>query len=108
MHQASSVLRGQLSCLVPATTDLDAKRGAARGQACTTASRSPSMGQSAAGAEGIAITWFPSVPWLGGFVYRRPKRVARRRDRREAPKDLDARDLPAVVIGDVIVVLNPT
>jgi hypothetical protein len=59
-------------------------------------------------AEGIAVTWFPSVPWLGGFVYRRPKRVARRRDRQEAPKDLDARDLPGVVIGDVIVVLNPT
>jgi len=44
---------------------------------------------------------------LGGFVYRPRERKARRRDRRVPPAGMDARSLPAVTIGEFVVVLNP-
>ncbi|MFU8889938.1 MAG: hypothetical protein ACNA8N_15190 [Trueperaceae bacterium] len=57
--------------------------------------------------EGIAVTWCEREVTLGGFVYRPPERQARRRDRRAPPAGLDARSLPAVTIGEFVVVLNP-
>lgn len=57
--------------------------------------------------EGIAVTWCEVDLAIGGFVYRPPRRTGRRRDPRAAPSDLDARGLPSVTIGDLVVVLNP-
>ncbi len=57
--------------------------------------------------EGIAVTWCEGEVTLGGFVYRPGERQARRRDRRAPPAGLDARSLPAVTIGEFVVVLNP-
>ena len=57
--------------------------------------------------EGIAVTWFVGEVQLGGFVYRPRERQARRRDRSAPPAGLDARSLPAVTIGEHVIVLNP-
>jgi hypothetical protein len=57
--------------------------------------------------EGIVVTWCEREVVLGGFVYRPRERQARRRDRRVPPAGLDARSLPAVTIGEFVVVLNP-
>jgi hypothetical protein len=59
-------------------------------------------------AVGIAVTWCEVDVRIGGFVYRPAERTARRRDPRAGPRDLDARSLPTVTIGDLVVVLNPT
>jgi len=56
---------------------------------------------------GIAVTWCDVDVSIGGFVYRPPGRTARRRDLWAAPRGLDARGLPSVTIGDLVVVLNP-
>jgi hypothetical protein len=58
-------------------------------------------------AVGIAVTWCEVDVRIGGFVYRPPDRMARRRDPRARPRDVDARWLPTVTIGDFVVVLNP-
>jgi hypothetical protein len=58
-------------------------------------------------AVGIAVTWCELDVSLGGFVHRPPDRMARRRDPRAGPRDVDARSLPTVTIGDLVVVLNP-
>jgi hypothetical protein len=58
-------------------------------------------------AVGIAVTWCEIDVEIGGFVYRPPDRMARRRDPRARPRDVDARSLPTVTIGDLVVVLNP-
>jgi len=57
--------------------------------------------------EGIAVTWCEGDVVLGGFVYRPSQRQARRRDRRTPPDGLDAQSLPALTIGEFVVVLNP-
>lgn len=57
--------------------------------------------------EGIAVTWFVDEAQIGGFVYRPRERQARRRDRSVPPAGLDARSLPAVTIGEHVIVLNP-
>jgi hypothetical protein len=58
-------------------------------------------------AAGIAVTWSDLDVSIGGFVYRPRGRTGRRREPRAAPADLDARRLPRVTIGDLVVVLNP-
>jgi hypothetical protein len=58
-------------------------------------------------AVGIAVTWCEIDVHIGGFVYRPADRMARRRDPRAIPRDVDARSLPTVTIGDLVVVLNP-
>jgi hypothetical protein len=58
-------------------------------------------------AVGIAVTWCEVDVRIGGFVYRPTDRMARRRDPRAGPRDVDARSLPTVTIGDLVVVLNP-
>lgn len=57
--------------------------------------------------EEVAVTWYEREVQLGGFVYRPRERQARRRDRTAAPPGLDARSLPAVVVGEHVIVLNP-
>jgi hypothetical protein len=58
-------------------------------------------------AVGIAVTWCEIDVRIGGFVHRPPDRMARRRDPRAGPRDVDGRSLPTVTIGDLVVVLNP-